>query len=58
MAVYFALRVKERRDNESLESAQTYYRQVFSIAKYQQFKEDTDAILVADGYADCIVTIA
>lgn len=33
------------------------YKQVFSIKLYQQFQEEVDAILVADGHGDLIVPI-
>ncbi|MCX7924122.1 MAG: hypothetical protein N3B21_19250 [Clostridia bacterium] len=58
MGAYFAMRVMTKKDTDGLEAAQAYYRQVFSIATYKPYKEATDAILVADGYGDCIVTIA
>lgn len=57
MAAYFAMRIMTKKDNESVAAAQAYYLQVFSISLYTQFKDATDAILVADGYGDCIVPI-
>ena len=54
MSVYFALRIKTKYDEEGIDVARTYYTQVFLIELYKQFKTDTDAILVADGYGDVI----
>lgn len=54
MSAYFAMRIRTKYEDEGLQSAQTYYNQVFSITTYQQFQADTDAILIADGYGEVI----
>lgn len=48
MAVYFAMRIK---------SGALDYSTVFSKDAYKPFQEDTDLILIADGYAHLIVPI-
>ena len=48
MALYLA---------SQLEKGKLDYLAVFSIPRYTEFKEDVDAMLVADGYQDLIVPI-
>lgn len=48
MALYLA---------ERIEIGKLSYLAVFSIAKYVQFKEDVDAMLIADGFGNLIVPI-
>lgn len=45
MAAYFAMRIK---------MGKLSYSQVMSVPAYKAFKEDIDAILIADGHADLI----
>lgn len=54
MAAYFAMRIKDKYNEEGIEAAHAYYNQVFSIAKYQQFQAETDTILINDGYEHLI----
>lgn len=56
MAMYLAMRVKRKYDLEGEESARNYYSLFFSKVYLQEFQEDTDMILIADGYENCIVT--
>jgi len=46
MAVYFAMRI---------EIGKLDYFTVFSKVAYKPFQEDTDLILIADGFANLIV---
>lgn len=56
MSGYIAMRTMTRYDEEGIDSAKSYYNQIFSIALYKQFKDETDAILVAEGYGDVTVS--
>lgn len=56
MSAFFAKMIKKAAD-KSLEQGQAKYRTYFIKTKiYAKYKDDTDAILIADGYEDCIVT--
>lgn len=58
MREFIAEMIKEARD-ESLEKGQEKYRAYFIKTKlWKKYKDDVDAILTVDGYADCIVTAA
>ena len=48
MAVYFAMRI---------EIGKLSYLAVFSKTAYKPYQEDTDLILIADGFQDLIVPI-
>lgn len=58
MAGYFSMRIIAKKENEGLVSAQNYYKQIFSMNTYKQFKAEVDLILTTDGHGDCIVPIA
>lgn len=45
MAAYFAMRIMDKA---------VTYAQVMSVAYYAQYKDDIDAILIAEGKADLI----
>lgn len=52
----FIAKMIETQANISLENGQEKYRAYFvDTAIYAKWKESVDAILTADGYADCIV---
>ena len=57
MAAYFAMRIKTKYDENGIDVARAFYVQVFAIVLYQQFKADTDAILILDGYGDVIPVV-
>lgn len=54
MPAYFAMRIETKYKEEGIESAKTYYNQMFSIELYKQFQEDTNTILITGGYGDVI----
>lgn len=55
MVTFIAERIKEARQ-VSLESGQSKYRAYFvNTTLYLKYKPDVDAILIQDGYSDCIV---
>lgn len=54
MSPYFAMRVRDKYKEGGLTAAKAYYNQMFSIQLYKQFQDDTDAILILDGYADVL----
>ena len=56
MATFIANRIIEARE-KSLEEGQAKYRAYFvNIKLYVRYKDGVDAILLQDGYGDCIVT--
>jgi hypothetical protein len=57
MVTYIVKKIKEIRDNQGLESAQTIYRQLYILKNnYAAIKEYVDEELILAGYGDCIVT--
>jgi hypothetical protein len=58
MSAYFAMRIMKKYDESGIDAAQTYYNQMFSISTYKQFQEETDAILIAEGYGEVIPVVA
>ncbi|CDV96343.1 Hypothetical protein DPCES_5345 [Desulfitobacterium hafniense] len=56
MATFIAGRIETARDI-SLEAGQDKYRAYFiNTTLYLKYKSDVDAILLQDGYGDCIVS--
>lgn len=56
MAGYLA-RIIMKEADKSTEKGQAKYRLLFiKINVYAKYKDDTDAILITEGYEDCIVT--
>lgn len=54
---FIAQRIEEARD-KSLEEGQAKYRAYFiNTTLYLKYKPSVDAILLQDGYGDCIVTV-
>lgn len=57
MIPFIAGRIEEAR-KLSLELGQTKYRSFFvNTSLYLKYKPDVDAILIQDGYGDCIITV-
>lgn len=48
MAAYFAMRI---------EQGKLTYEKVMSVKKYRTFKDEIDAILIADGFENLIVEV-
>jgi|GEM_PF-6599627 len=57
MAAYFAMRIKTKYDDSGILVAQAYYNQMFAITLYKQFQDDTNAILIIEGYGDVIPVV-
>jgi len=56
MATFIALMIMQSADR-SLEAGQDKYRAYFVNTKiYERFRADTETILQAEGYGNCIVT--
>lgn len=56
MVTFIAQRIEEAGDI-SLEKGREKYRAYFIKTKlYKKYQNDVDAILIQDGYEDCIVT--
>ena len=56
MVTFIAMMIKEARDT-SLSAGQLKYRAYFvNTSLYLRYKPDVDAILIQDGYEDCIVS--
>lgn len=56
MAAYL-VRIIMKEAEKSIEKGQAKYRALFiRINVYAKYKDDTDAILITEGYEDCIVT--
>ena len=56
MAPFFAKMIMQEAD-KSLEAGQAKYRAYFIKLKlYNKWQADTDAILIVEGYGDCIVS--
>lgn len=56
MITFIAGRIELARD-KSLEEGQAKYRAYFvNTTLYLKYKSEVDAILIQDGYGDCIVT--
>lgn len=57
MINFIAGRIELARET-SLEAGQTKYRAYFvNTSLYLSYKAEVDAILIQDGYSDCIVTV-
>lgn len=58
MITFIAGRIELARET-SLETGQAKYRAYFvNTTLYLKYKPDVDAILIQDGFSDCIVTAA
>lgn len=56
MVTFIAGRIEADAD-KSLEAGQDKYRAYFvNITIYERYRNDVEAILIQDGYGDCIVT--
>lgn len=57
MITFIAARIEEEA-RKSIEQGQVKYRAYFVNTKlYLKYKPEVDAILIQDGYADCIVGV-
>lgn len=56
MITFIAGRIEDA-GRKSLDEGQAKYRAYFvNISLYLKWKADVDAILIQDGYSDCIIT--
>lgn len=56
MSKWIASRIESTKDKDGLEAAQEKYTLYFLLTnKMEVYKQETDSILIADGYEDCIV---
>ena len=57
MAAYISTTVMRHKDKRGTASGQATYRTYFGRkdGKYNEYKNDVDAILISEGYEDCIV---
>lgn len=56
MVTFIAGRIELEAD-KSLEAGKDKYRAYFvNITIYERYRKDVEAILIQDGYGDCIVT--
>lgn len=55
MCEWIASRIKDAKNRDGVESAREKYKLYFLITdKMKKYKEETDSILQAAGYEDCI----
>lgn len=60
MITFIAQRIKDAKDAGGTEAGRAKYRAYFGTVNlqklYGKYQADVDAILIQDGYEDCIVT--
>ena len=55
--LFIAKQIMKAKDKNGVAAGQAKYRAYFvKISLYEEYRKETDAILIGEGYEDCIVT--